>query len=124
MVGLQGALLSHLIEPVYLHSLTVGALSHTGHLSRTMARRLAPVRQQLFPYRRQQLLLGCKSQEARNHSSSLSLSCPVTHTHTHTRGTQLHICAVLWVTTRGRQSVYYFLPVFSLKRIKAVGSFE
>lgn len=64
VVGLQGALLSHLIEPVYLRSLTVGTLSHTGHLSRAMARRLAPARQQLFPYRRQQLLLGCKSQEA------------------------------------------------------------
>lgn len=64
MLGLQGALLSHLIEPVYLHSLTVGTLSHTGHLSRALARRLAPVRQQLFPYRRQQLLLGCKSQGA------------------------------------------------------------
>ncbi|KAG7234357.1 hypothetical protein INR49_004879 [Caranx melampygus] len=30
VVGLQGALLSHLVEPIYLHSLTVGTLSHTG----------------------------------------------------------------------------------------------
>ncbi|XP_073347803.1 double-stranded RNA-specific editase B2-like [Pagrus major] len=61
VVGLQGALLSHLVEPVYLHSLTVGTLSHTGHLSRAMARRLAPVKHLPFPYRRQQLLLGCLS---------------------------------------------------------------
>ncbi|XP_039672757.1 double-stranded RNA-specific editase B2-like [Perca fluviatilis] len=59
VVGLQGALLSHLVEPVYLHSLTVGTLNHTGHLGRAMARRLAPVKNLLFPYRRQQLLLGC-----------------------------------------------------------------
>ncbi|KAF3857823.1 hypothetical protein F7725_011024 [Dissostichus mawsoni] len=37
VVGLQGALLSHLVEPVYLHSVTVGTLSHTGHLSRAFA---------------------------------------------------------------------------------------
>lgn len=60
-MGLQGALLSHLVEPVYLHSLTVGTLSHTGHLGRAVARRLAPVRRLPFPYRRQKLLLGCTS---------------------------------------------------------------
>uniref|UniRef100_A0A672H8X5 Adenosine deaminase RNA specific B2 (inactive) n=1 Tax=Salarias fasciatus TaxID=181472 RepID=A0A672H8X5_SALFA len=47
VVGLQGALLSHLVEPVYLHSLTVGTLGHTGHLSRAMTRRLAPRRSSL-----------------------------------------------------------------------------
>ncbi|XP_075994058.1 double-stranded RNA-specific editase B2-like [Genypterus blacodes] len=61
VVGLQGALLSRLVEPVYLHSLTVGTLSHTGHLSRAMTRRLVHVKRTLFPYRRQQLLLGCLS---------------------------------------------------------------
>ncbi|KAJ4921863.1 hypothetical protein JOQ06_024398 [Pogonophryne albipinna] len=59
VVGLQGALLSHLVEPVYLHSVTVGTLSHTGHLSRAFAHRLAPVKHLPFPYRRQQLMLGC-----------------------------------------------------------------
>ncbi|KAA8587622.1 hypothetical protein FQN60_016484 [Etheostoma spectabile] len=49
VVGLQGALLSHLVEPVYLHSLTVGTLHHTGHLGRAMARRLAPVKNLPFP---------------------------------------------------------------------------
>ncbi|XP_061776713.1 double-stranded RNA-specific editase B2-like [Nerophis ophidion] len=58
VVGLQGALLSHLLEPVYLHSLTVGTLSHTGHLHRVLTRRLAPVRRPPYPYRRQQPLLA------------------------------------------------------------------
>ncbi|XP_034039654.1 double-stranded RNA-specific editase B2-like [Thalassophryne amazonica] len=61
VVGLQGALLSHMVEPVYLHSLTVGTLAHTGHLARALTRRLAPVQHLLVPYRRQQLLLGCLS---------------------------------------------------------------
>uniref|UniRef100_A0A8D2ZX53 Adenosine deaminase RNA specific B2 (inactive) n=1 Tax=Scophthalmus maximus TaxID=52904 RepID=A0A8D2ZX53_SCOMX len=61
VVGLQGALLSHLVEPVYLHSLTVGALGHTGHLGRALARRLAPVGHLPFPYRRRQPLLSCLS---------------------------------------------------------------
>uniref|UniRef100_A0A3Q3WQS7 Uncharacterized protein n=1 Tax=Mola mola TaxID=94237 RepID=A0A3Q3WQS7_MOLML len=65
VVGLQGALLSHLVEPVYLHSLTVGTLSHTGHLGRAMAHRLAPVKHLPLPYRRQQLLLGLSSGEVR-----------------------------------------------------------
>ncbi|XP_014845743.1 PREDICTED: double-stranded RNA-specific editase 1-like [Poecilia mexicana] len=61
VVGLQGALLSHLVEPIYLHSLTVGRLSHTGHLGRAVTRRLARVKHLPSLYRRQQLLLGCLS---------------------------------------------------------------
>uniref|UniRef100_A0A3Q3M1Z9 Adenosine deaminase RNA specific B2 (inactive) n=1 Tax=Mastacembelus armatus TaxID=205130 RepID=A0A3Q3M1Z9_9TELE len=69
VVGLQGALLSHLVEPVYLHSLTVGTLSHTGHLGRAMARRLAPIKHLPFPYRLARGLLsactGLSSEEVR-----------------------------------------------------------
>ncbi|CAL8401195.1 unnamed protein product [Gadus morhua 'NCC'] len=39
ILGLQGALLSHFLEPVYLHSVTVGSLRHTGHLGRALALR-------------------------------------------------------------------------------------
>ncbi|XP_041847623.1 double-stranded RNA-specific editase B2-like [Melanotaenia boesemani] len=79
-LGLQGALLSHLVEPVYLHSLTVGTLSHTGHLERAMARRLASVEHLPFPYRRKQLLLGCLSSRelrpaGKAPSVSLNWSC-------------------------------------------------
>ncbi|XP_065051383.1 double-stranded RNA-specific adenosine deaminase-like [Rhopilema esculentum] len=40
ILGLQGALLSHLIEPVYLDSLTLGYLYEHGHLSRAVCCRL------------------------------------------------------------------------------------
>uniref|UniRef100_A0A3B4ZY23 Double-stranded RNA-specific editase B2-like n=1 Tax=Stegastes partitus TaxID=144197 RepID=A0A3B4ZY23_9TELE len=74
VVGLQGSLLSHLVEPVYLHSLTVGTLSHTGHLARAMKRRLAPVKHLPFPYRRQPLLLGLSSREVRPAGKPVGIS--------------------------------------------------
>ena len=40
VVGVQGALLSHIIEPVYLESLTLGYLYDHGHLSRAICCRL------------------------------------------------------------------------------------
>lgn len=41
VVGMQGALLSHLMDPVYLDSLTLGLLYDHGHLARAMCCRLA-----------------------------------------------------------------------------------
>uniref|UniRef100_A0A3B4HDQ1 Adenosine deaminase RNA specific B2 (inactive) n=1 Tax=Pundamilia nyererei TaxID=303518 RepID=A0A3B4HDQ1_9CICH len=75
VVGLQGALLSHLVEPVYLQSLTVGTLSHTGHLGRAMARRLAPIKHLPFPYRRQQLLSRDARPAGKPPNVSVNWSC-------------------------------------------------
>ncbi|CAF1111377.1 unnamed protein product [Adineta ricciae] len=40
VLGIQGALLSHLIEPIYLHSITIGFPYHYGHLCRALCCRL------------------------------------------------------------------------------------
>uniref|UniRef100_A0A8C7UL67 Adenosine deaminase RNA specific B2 (inactive) n=1 Tax=Oncorhynchus mykiss TaxID=8022 RepID=A0A8C7UL67_ONCMY len=74
ILGLQGSLLSHLVEPVYLHSLTVGSLCHTGHLGRTMARRMGHIAPLPSSYRRNRLLLGLSSSEGRQPGKSPSFS--------------------------------------------------
>merc|ERR1712142_1067685 len=40
IVGLQGSLLSHFLEPIYLDSVILGSLYHAEHLSRAMYGRL------------------------------------------------------------------------------------
>lgn len=61
MLGLQGALLCHFIEPVYLHSVTVGSLRHTGHLARVMSHRTQDVGPLPPSYRHNRPLLSGKS---------------------------------------------------------------
>jgi len=42
VVGVQGSLLSHFVEPIYLDSIILGSLYHAEHLSRAMYGRLGP----------------------------------------------------------------------------------
>ena len=40
VLGVQGSLLTHFIEPIYLYSVTLGSLFHAHHMFRAMAGRI------------------------------------------------------------------------------------
>lgn len=49
-LGLQGSLLSHFVEPIYLKSIVLGSLMHKGHLERAISGRVALKSTQLPPF--------------------------------------------------------------------------
>lgn len=49
VLGIQGALLSHYIEPIYLYSVTLGSLFHPSHMFRAMAGRIQSLVEQNLP---------------------------------------------------------------------------
>lgn len=51
-------MLSHFVEPVYLHSVTIGSLRHTGHLGRVLNQRLERLGPLPTTHRRNQPLLS------------------------------------------------------------------
>ncbi|XP_013117971.2 double-stranded RNA-specific editase Adar-like [Stomoxys calcitrans] len=72
IVGIQGALLSRIIEPVYLHSIVLGSLLHPEHMYRAICGRIESSIQNLPPpyHLNKPLLAQLTSSELRNQAKA------------------------------------------------------
>ena len=61
VVGLQGALLSHFLEPIYLTSVVLGSLYNFHHLTRALYKRLGVLTDLPVSYRHNYHLVNCIS---------------------------------------------------------------
>ncbi|XP_078465159.1 double-stranded RNA-specific editase 1-like isoform X2 [Lampetra planeri] len=75
VVGIQGSLLSHYVDPIYLDSIILGSLYHGEHLSRAVCQRMADVGElpPLFKLNRP-LLSGISNAESRQPGKAPSFS--------------------------------------------------
>ncbi|XP_072034654.1 double-stranded RNA-specific editase 1-like [Amphiura filiformis] len=75
MLGLQGSLLSHFVEPIYLDSIILGSLYHGDHLSRAVYARVTSLEELPTMFRlNKPLLSGISNTESRQPGKAPSFS--------------------------------------------------